>query len=641
MPPFLGAFPETGSLICGGDCATLSPMCGIFAFTTRNGKNAGEVLLDGLSSLEYRGYDSAGIYTPESGGVKSVGAASHLRRKIPAGFFGKSGIAHLRWATHGEPTEENAHPHHDCTEDIWLVHNGIIENHKELRKRLEESGHTFLSSTDTEVLSHLIEEHLSAQGGSSSGGKKDFEKAVVAALREVKGTYGIAVQYKKDPELVIAARMGSPIVLGLGDGERFVASDPSPILRHTRQIVFIEDGEIAVLRPESHSIYKLEGTPVSRDAESVQWSPEEAERGGYDHFMLKEIMEGPEVIENTMRGRLLVDDGMAKLGGLESVADQLQGMERVVIVGCGTAYYAGLTGEYMLEEHAGLPVEVELGSEFRYRSPVLNQKTILLAISQSGETADTLEAIREGKRRGALTLGIVNAVGSTIARETDAGVYNHAGPEIGVASTKAFVSQLTALALLTMFLGRQRDMSRAGGQEIARALRELPDKIRSVLDSKKQIQALAKKYAKARDFLYIGRKYNYPIAYEGALKLKEVSYVHAEGCGAGEMKHGPLAMIDEHFPTVAIAPRDSVREKMHSNIEEIKARRGPVIAIATEGDVDISSIVSDVLYVPETIEMLTPILSVVPLQLFAYYFARERGLNVDRPRNLAKSVTVE
>lgn len=608
-------------------------MCGIFAFTTQNGKNAGEVLLDGLSSLEYRGYDSAGIFTPESGGIKAVGAASNLRRKMPAGFFGKSGIAHLRWATHGEPTEVNAHPHHDCTEDIWLVHNGIIENHKELKKRLEASGHTFVSSTDTEILSHLVEEHLKKEG--------DFEKAVVAALREVKGTYGIALQYKKDPSLVIAARMGSPVVLGLGEGERFIASDPSPILRHTRQIVFLEDGEIVAIRPDSHAIYKLEGTPVSREAESVDWSPEAAQRGGYDHFMLKEIMEGPEVIENTMRGRLLDEKGMVKLGGLESVADQLQEMERVIIVGCGTAYYAALTGEYMLEELAGMPVEVELGSEFRYRTPVLNQKTILLAISQSGETADTLEAIREGKRRGAFTLGIVNTVGSTIARETDAGVYNHAGPEIGVASTKALVSQLTALALLTIFLGRQRGMSHAEGATIARELRALPEKVRRILESKDAIQKIAKKYAQSRDFLYIGRKYNYPIAFEGALKLKEISYVHAEGCGAGEMKHGPLAMIDEHFPTMAIAPKDSVYEKNISNIEEIRTRKGPVIAVATEGDEAIRELANDVLYIPETLEMLTPILSVVPLQFFAYYFAREKGHNVDRPRNLAKSVTVE
>jgi glucosamine--fructose-6-phosphate aminotransferase (isomerizing) len=606
-------------------------MCGIFAYT--GSKNAGEILLDGLTSLEYRGYDSAGIYTPESGGVKAVGPVSHLRRKMPAGFFGTSGISHLRWATHGEPTEANAHPHRDCTGDIWVVHNGIIENHKELRARLEKAGHTFTSTTDTEVLSHLVEEHLKTE--------KSFEKAAVAALKEVKGTYGVAIQYRLEPERIIGARMGAPVVLGLGEGENFIASDASPILRHTRQVVFLEDGEVAIIQPESHTIQKLEGEQVVRAPENIDWNEEAAQRGGYEHFMLKEIMEGPEVVVNTTRGRLIASQGLAKLGGLESVQDQLREMERIIIVGCGTAYYAGLAGEYMLEEHAGLPVEVELGSEFRYREPVLNQKTILLAISQSGETADTLEAIREGKRKGALTLGIVNTVGSTIARETDAGVYNHAGPEIGVASTKALVSQLTALALLTIFLGRQRDMTAAEGKEIADELHALPQKIQRILDGRESIKSLAQKYANARDFLYIARKYNYPIAFEGALKLKEVSYIHAEGCGAGEMKHGPLAMIDEHFPTLAIAPQDSVYEKMVSNIEEIKARKGPVIALTTEGNEEIGKLADDVLYVPKTLELLQPILSVVPLQFFAYYFAKEKGLNVDRPRNLAKSVTVE
>lgn len=618
-------------------------MCGIFGYTGRDDHNAGEILLDGLASLEYRGYDSAGLYMPDAGIIKSVGPASHLRRKIPAGFFGRSGIAHLRWATHGEPTEVNAHPHQDCGGDIWVVHNGIIENFKELRTELQKKGHTFTSTTDTEVLSHLIEEHITLlrQGFAGQEPENIFEMAAVAALKEVKGTYGLAIQYKHDPSRIIAARMGSPVVLGIGDGERFIASDPSPILRHTRSVVFLEDGEIAVMTPESHSIYKLGGAPVQRAAENIEWSAEAAQRGGYDHFMLKEIMEGPDVIENTTRGRVLVEEGLAKLGGLESVAKDLAHMERIIIVGCGTAYYAGLTGEYMLEEYAGMPVEVELGSEFRYRKPVLNQRTILLAISQSGETADTLEAIREGKRRGALTLGIVNTVGSTIARETDAGVYNHAGPEIGVASTKALVSQLTALALLTMFLGRQRDMSSSEGRDIAHELALLPAKVQQILDTRKSIEKLAKKYKNARDFLYMGRKYNYPIAFEGALKLKEISYIHAEGCGAGEMKHGPLAMIDEKFPTMAIAPSDSVYEKMVSNIQEIKARKGPVIALATEGNEEIKELVDDVIYVPSTIEMLSPILSIVPLQLFAYYFAKEKGLNVDRPRNLAKSVTVE
>ncbi|QQG38317.1 MAG: glutamine--fructose-6-phosphate transaminase (isomerizing) [Candidatus Kaiserbacteria bacterium] len=607
-------------------------MCGIFAYTGSKGSEAPDILLKGLISLEYRGYDSAGIFTPESGAVKTPGAVAELKKKIPKGFGGKSGIAHLRWATHGEPTEVNAHPHSDSTGEIWVVHNGIIENFKELKKKLEASGHRFVSDTDTEILAHLVEEHLKAE--------QNFEKAAIAALNDVRGTYGIALQYKGEPDKLIAARMGSPIVIGLGDGEHFIASDPSPILPHTKSVVFLEDGDVAVLTPEKHTIYKLDATKVKRDPTEIDWSAEEAQKSGYEHFMLKEIMEGPEVVENTLRGRLRADGG-AKLGGLEFVAKELGQIERILITACGTAYYGGLVGEYMLEEFAGIPVEVELASEFRYRSPVLNQKTALIAISQSGETADTLEAIREGKRKGALTLGIVNAVGSTIARETDAGVYNHAGPEVSVASTKALVSQLTALALFTLFLGRQRALSPQKAAEIAAELRALPAKIQKVLDDREKIAVVAKKYAQARDFLFIGRKYNFPIALEGALKLKEVSYIHAEGYGAGEMKHGPIAMIDENFPSVAIATKNSVYDKMLSNIEQLKARKGPVIAIATEGDAEIAKTADDCIYVPPTIEMLEPILNVVPLQLFAYYFAKEKGYNVDRPRNLAKSVTVE
>jgi glucosamine--fructose-6-phosphate aminotransferase (isomerizing) len=608
-------------------------MCGIFAYTGNTGKDAGKVLLDGLLSLEYRGYDSAGMYTPESGSVKAQGAVAELRKKVPAGFNGKSGIAHLRWATHGEPTEVNAHPHQDGSGEIWVVHNGIIENFKELKSKLEKAGHTFKSSTDTEVLAHLVEEHLKTE--------KSFEKAALAALNEVRGTYGIALQYKKEPERIIAARMGSPIVLGLGDGEHFIASDPSPILPHTKRVVFLEDGEVAVISPDGHKIFKLDASHVKRDATEIEWSAEEAQKGGYEHFMLKEIMEGPEVIENSLRGRLIPEKGLAKLGGLESVAKQLEKIDRIIIVACGTASYAGLAGEYMLEAEAGIPVEVEIGSEFRYKKPVINERTAVLAITQSGETLDTLEAVREGKRKGALALGIVNTVGSTIARDTDAGVYNHAGPEISVASTKAFLSQLTVLALFTIFLGRQRGMSEEKGKEIARALKELPEKVRTVLKQREKIEALAKKYIKSRDFLFIGRKYNFPVAFEGAIKLKELSYIHAEGCGAGEMKHGPIAMIDSDFPTMALAPQDSMYEKMISNIHEIKARKGPVVAVATEGDEEIAKLVDDVIYVPKTLEMLSPILNVVPLQLFAYYFAKEKGFNVDRPRNLAKSVTVE
>lgn len=608
-------------------------MCGIFAYTGSNGKEAAKVLLDGLVSLEYRGYDSAGIYTPESGHVKTPGAVAELRKKVPKSFSGKSGIAHLRWATHGEPNEINAHPHADCREEIWVAHNGIIENFKELRKKLESKGHAFKSDSDTEVLGHLIEEYLKKE--------KSFEAAVLKALNEVRGTYGIAIQYKGEPEKLIAGRMGSPIVLGVGKKEHFIASDPSPILKHTKKVIFLNDGEVAVLTPKSHTIYKLTSELVKRAPETLDWNAEEAQKSGHEHFMLKEILEAPEVVENTLRGRLIAAKGMAKLGGLEAVAKELSKVERIIIVACGTAYYAGLVGEYMFEEFAGIPVEVELGSEFRYRSPVLNQKTAVIAISQSGETADTLAAIREGKKKGALTLGIVNAVGSTIARETDAGVYNHAGPEVGVASTKALVSQLTALALFTIFFGRQRNMSAKVGKEIAMELKALPKKIEKMLANRAEIEKLAKKYAKARDFLFIGRKYNYPVAFEGALKLKEVSYIHAEGYGAGEMKHGPIAMIDENFPTFALALKDSVYEKMISNIQQLKARKGPVIALATEGDKEIAKLADDVIFVPKTLEMLSPILNVIPLQLFAYYFAKERGLNVDRPRNLAKSVTVE
>lgn len=608
-------------------------MCGIFAYTGSKGKDAAKLLLDGLVSLEYRGYDSAGIFTPESGSVKTPGAVAELRKKMPKGFNGKTGIAHLRWATHGVPNEVNAHPHTGNREEVWVVHNGIIENFKELKAKLAAKGHTFYSDSDTEILAHLVEEHLGKSG--------DFEKAAIKALNEVRGTYGIAMQYKGKPDMLIAARMGSPIVLGIGDHEHFIASDPSPILKHTKKVLFLNDGEVAVLTPNSHKVYKLSKKRVHRAPEEIEWDAEEAQKGGHEHFMLKEILEGPEVIENTTRGRLIADKGSAKLGGLETVAKQLEKIERIIIVACGTAYYAGLIGEYMLEEYAGIPVEVELGSEFRYRSPVLNQRTALIAISQSGETIDTLEAIREGKRKGALTLGIVNAVGSTIARETDAGVYNHAGPEISVASTKALVSQLSALVLFTIFLGRQRKMSAKTGKEIAKELKALPKKLEKILASRASIEQLAKKYSHARDFLFIGRKYNFPVALEGAIKLKEISYIHAEGYSAGEMKHGPIAMIDENFPTFAIATKNSVYEKVVSNMHELKARKGPVIALVTEGDKEVAKLVDDVIYVPKTLEMLEPILNIVPLQLFAYYFAKEKGLNVDRPRNLAKSVTVE
>ncbi|MDE2079052.1 MAG: glutamine--fructose-6-phosphate transaminase (isomerizing) [Patescibacteria group bacterium] len=606
-------------------------MCGIFAYT--GGKEAEPILLEGLSLLEYRGYDSAGIFMPGSPLVKTPGAVDALRSKLELGSKAKSGIAHLRWATHGEPTEVNAHPHADCTGEIYVAHNGIIENFRELKNGLVERGHAFKSETDTEVLAHLIEEALTAG--------KSFEDAVVDTLRKVRGTYGLLVAYEKEPDTLITARMGSPVVIGIGKGENFIASDAAPILKHTKEVIFLEDGELAILKPDSHRVRTLDDEKVHRETQTIEWNATEATRGGYPHFMLKEIFEAPETIKNALRGRLLADEGRAKLGGLESVEERLRGIDRLIITACGTAYYAGLLGEYLIEDLAGVPVEVDLASEFRYRNPIIGKNTAVLAVSQSGETLDTLEAIREGKRKHALALGIVNTVGSTIARETDAGVYNHAGPEIGVASTKAFLSQVAVLTLFALFLGRTRGLKEKKAREVAMALTKLPAAAEKVLAQSDAIKAIAEKYKTARDFLYIGRRFSYPMALEGALKMKEISYIHAEGYAAGEMKHGPIALIDESLPTVAIVPKDSVYEKTISNIIEIRARRGPIIAIATEGDGRAKEVADDVIYIPETDEHLTPILSAIALQLLAYHLAAGKGYNVDKPRNLAKSVTVE
>jgi glutamine---fructose-6-phosphate transaminase (isomerizing) len=606
-------------------------MCGIFAYT--GDKKAQNVLLEGLASLEYRGYDSAGIFMPGGAAVRTPGAVGELRKKVIGESDAKSGIAHLRWATHGEPNEVNAHPHADCSGDIYVAHNGIVENFRELKAELEKQGHTFKSQTDTEILAHLVEEEL-AEG-------KSFEDAVVDMLGKIRGTYGLLISYAKEPDTIITARMGSPVVLGLGNGENFVASDATPIVRHTKQVVFLNDGDIAIITPNSHRVRTLAKKEIERESQTVDWDVEEASKGGYPYFMLKEIFETPEVLENAIRGRLILKEGLAKLGGIESVREELEKLDRLIITACGTAYYAGLIGEYLIEDLGGVPVEVELASEFRYRKPIIRNNTAVMAVSQSGETLDTLEAIREGKRRGALALGVVNTVGSTIARETDAGVYNHAGPEIGVASTKAFISQVAVLALVALFLGRQRDLSPEKGREIGEALKALPELSKKVLAQSDAIKKVADKYKDARDFLFIGRRYSYPVALEGALKLKEVSYVHAEGYGAGEMKHGPLALIDDKFPTVAVVPQDSVYEKTISNMIEIKARKGPIIAIATEGDERVKEVAEDMIYIPKTIEQLSPILSGMAVQLFAYHFAAQKGLNVDRPRNLAKSVTVE
>ena len=605
-------------------------MCGIFAYTGK--REAAPILLEGLKVLEYRGYDSAGVFVLDNGTTRAVGAVAELEKLVKPSK-GTVGIAHTRWATHGAPSIENSHPHADCNDETHIVHNGIIENYRELKKKLEEEGHTFSSETDSEVLAHLIErEHKSGV---------PLLDAVCTALSHVYGAYAIAVTSKKEPGTIVGARLGSPLVVGIADGELFLASDPSPLLPHTREVLYLEDGECAVLSPSGYKVVTHALKNVDREPDHISWNVEEAQKGGHPHFMLKEILEEPEAVESTLRGRVLPREGKAKLGGLESVAERLKHIRRVMLVACGTASYAGLAGKYMLEEYAGIPAEVDIASEFRYRKPILDEETALIAVSQSGETADTLEAIREGKRRGALTLGLVNVVGSTIAREVDAGVYLHAGPEVSVASTKAYLSQLTSLVLLTLFLGRQRNMTAERGKEIAQELLAIPEKIKSIFEHSDAIRAAAEKYADAEDFLFIGRKYNYATAFEGALKLKETSYIHGEACGAGEMKHGHLAMIDEHFPTIAIAPSDSVYEKVVSNIQEIRTRNGPVLAIATEGNGAIASIVSDVLYVPKTIDILTPLLTVVPLHLFAYYFAVQKGYNVDRPRNLAKSVTVE
>lgn len=613
-------------------------MCGIIGYIGK--QKALPLLLAGIKNLEYRGYDSAGFAVVSNSKVTSeraVGKISELENKIPSleKYFGKVGIMHSRWATHGAVTLENAHPHADCKNEIWLVHNGIVENYKDFKKNLEKAGHVFRSGTDTEVIVHLIEEFQ----------KKDknlpLEEAVRLALLSIRGTYGLAVLSKKEPEKLVAARMFSPLLLGIGDNEYLVASDASAVLKHTKNVVYLDDGEMAVLTPKNHAVYDLKRNLREKELHKLEWSPEQAQKGGFPHFMLKEIFEEPEAIENTLRGRLLQKEGLAKLGGLAEVMDKLKSAKRLIITGCGTAYFAGRVGEYVLEEYGGVPTEVDLASEFRYRKPILEKDDIFLVVSQSGETADTLGALREAKEKGLTTLGIVNVVGSTLARETDAGVYQHVGPEIGVASTKAFTSQVVILNLLALMLGRQRQMSLVTGQRIVSELKKIPQLMRKILDQKEEVEKIATKYQKFNNFLYLGRKYNMPVAYEGALKLKEISYVHAEGYGAGEMKHGPIAMIDKNLPSICIAPSDSVYEKMVSNMQEIKARGGPLIAIATEGNEEIKEIADDVIYIPKTLEMLTPLLSVVPLQLFAYYFGVMRGHDVDKPRNLAKSVTVE
>ncbi|MBI2013827.1 MAG: glutamine--fructose-6-phosphate transaminase (isomerizing) [Candidatus Colwellbacteria bacterium] len=615
-------------------------MCGIVGYTGK--KKPINILVDGLRALEYRGYDSAGVAFWSNPSIKTVKRAGRLNNLVSAlqGIEDKPGyaaIGHTRWATHGAPNDLNAHPHSDCTGNIFLVHNGIVENYKTLKEELQKAGHKFYSETDTEVISHLIEEEIKNNPLYSA------KRSILNSINKLQGAFALLIMVKSEPEKLFAVRNFSPLVLGINgnDDEYIVASDPTPIARHTRQIIYMNDGDMAIISPKGYEFVDFKHNSLKKDIAQIDWDIEEAQRGGHAHFSAKEIFEQPDVIENVLRGRLIPEEGMAKLGGLETVREKLRGIKRFVITACGTAGFAAEVGEYMFEEYGGVPVEVELASEFRYRKPILDPETAVIFISQSGETADTIAALRESKEKGALTLGIVNVVGSSIARETHAGVYTHAGPEISVASYKAFTAQLTALVLYAMLLGRQRQMSMTMGKRIAEELKNIPQLMRQVLKQSDKVKEIAQKYKDFNNFLYIGRKYNYPIAYEGALKMKEVSYAHAEGYSSAEMKHGPIAMIDENFPTVAIIPKDSVYEKNFSNLQEIKARSGPIIAIATEGDEDIKYITEDVIYIPKTLEMLTPLLTIVPLQLFAYHSGVLRGRDVDRPRNLAKSVTVE
>jgi len=610
-------------------------VCGIVGYA--GGRDCLSILVEGIKRLEYRGYDSAGVAIQEGPGlhvVKAAGKIRELEARLSRGRpSGTTGIAHTRWATHGAPSDLNAHPITDASGRIAVVHNGIIENFTALKSALEAEGVHFKTETDSEVLAHLVAKHQ-ARGLS-------LELAVGAALSAVEGTYGIAVISADEPGTVIGARSGSPLVVGIADGEYFLASDVAPIVEHTRQVVYLDDGEMAVLTPGGFHTATIASERVDKAVHEVDWDLAQIQKGGFDHFMLKEIFEQPASVRNAMRGRLNTDEGLAKLGGLNLTFEEMREIKRLIIIACGTSWHAGLIGEYMIEEHARIPVEVEYASEFRYRHPILDQGTTVLVISQSGETIDTLAAMREAQRKGARALGVVNVVGSTIARESDGGVYIHAGPEIGVASTKAFTSQVAVLTLLTLALGRQRALSREAGIEMARELDRIPDKIEEILARSESVRSIAQKYAQRNNFIYLGRGTNFPVALEGALKLKEISYIHAEGYPAAEMKHGPIALIDENMPVVFLCPRDSAYEKVINNMMEVRARRGRIIAVATEGDTDIAKLADHVIFIPQTLSVLQPMLSVIPLQLLAYHVAVMRGCDVDQPRNLAKSVTVE
>lgn len=618
-------------------------MCGIIGYIGK--QQAAPLLIQGLRKLEYRGYDSAGLAVQDKNTiarVKAVGKIENLAARVEVETLpGSVGIAHTRWATHGSVTESNAHPHTDCHEKTIIVHNGIIENYREIKEMLG-SSHTYTSETDSEVLAHLIEHKYTSL--KKTGHIEDLRKAVEQALTHVRGTFGIVAMHHDHSDSLVAARMGSPLVIGLGpeDGEYFIASDATPLLTHTKKVVFLDDGEIVQLtQAEGMKTFTLTDDHVEKKVEEISWDEETAEKQGFEHFMLKEIFDQPTVFEDAIRGRYDLEQGIAKLGGLNMTDDEIRSINRVIFIACGTASFSGHVGKYAFERLAGIPVEVEVASEFRYRDPVIDEKTLVFCISQSGETADTLAALREAKRRGAFVRGIVNVVGSTIARESDGGTYIHAGPELAVASTKAYTNMVATILLYAIQFGRVRKISLATGQRLIKALLEIPAKMQCVLEQSEAIQKIAIKYLEYDHFFFLGRGIHYPTAMEGSLKLKETTYKHSEAYPGGEMKHGALALIDEAFPTVALLPKNQLYEKMRSNIEEVKARNGRVLLIATEGDAGAFELGDDVIYVPETMELLEPLLYHLPLQLFAYHMAVALGRDVDRPRNLAKSVTVE
>ncbi len=613
-------------------------MCGIVAYVGQ--QDAAPIIIKGLKRLEYRGYDSAGVALQNEAGLsvfKKKGKVAALEAELAGrDLHATVGMGHTRWATHGEPNDVNAHPHYSFHRKIAIIHNGIIENYATIKQALLKKGHTFQSETDTEVLGQFIEDIWENTPGAL------LEDAVRLALREVVGAYAIVVMSEADPTQLIAARKGSPLVIGVGKGEYFLASDATPIVEYTKDVVYLNDYEIAVITNDELRVTTLDNTITTPYVHKIELELEAIEKGGYDHFMLKEIFEQPRSIADSMRGRVLADAGTIQLGGLRDYMDQLARSERIIILGCGTSWHAGLVAEYLFEELARIPVEVEYASEFRYRNPIINEGDIVIAISQSGETADTLAAIELAKSKGATIFGVCNVVGSSIARATHAGAYTHAGPEIGVASTKAFTAQVTVLTIMAIATAQRKGtITDVLFRQLLIELEGIPDKVAKVLESAQKIREIAYIFTYARNFIYLGRGMNFPVALEGALKLKEISYIHAEGYPAAEMKHGPIALIDEDMPVVVIATKDGSYEKVVSNIQEVKARKGRVIAITTEGDTDLPGLVDFTIEIPKVHDMLMPLISVVPLQLLAYDIAVMRGRNVDQPRNLAKSVTVE